>query len=72
MNFYPVCCLIAQSCPTLCNPMDWSPPGSSVHEISQSRILEYVLKEESFLLQGIFLTQGSNSCLLFGRQILYH
>ena len=25
-----------------------------------------------FLLQGIFLTQGSNSCLLLGRQILYH
>ena len=71
MNFYRVCCLVAQSCPTLCNPMDCSPPGSSVHEISQSRILEYVLKEEYFLLQGIFLIQGSNSGLLYCRQILY-
>ena len=31
-----------QSCPTLCDPMDCSPPGSSVHEIFQSRILEWV------------------------------
>ena len=30
---------IAYSCPTLCDPMDCSPPGSSVHEISQTRIL---------------------------------
>ena len=29
--FYPVLYLVAQSCPTLCNPMDCSPPGSSVH-----------------------------------------
>ena len=27
------CVLIAQSCPTFCNPTDWSPPGSSVHGI---------------------------------------
>ena len=33
--------LVAQSCPTLCNPMDFSPPGSSVHEILQARILEW-------------------------------
>ena len=32
----------AQSCLTLCNPMDCSPPGSSVHEISQAGILEQV------------------------------
>ena len=32
----------AQSCPTLCNPMDCSLPGSSVHEIFQARILEWV------------------------------
>ena len=31
-----------QSCPTLCDPMDCSPPGSSVHEILQLRILEWV------------------------------
>ena len=35
-------CLVAQSCPTLSNPVDCSPPGSSVHEILQARILEWV------------------------------
>ena len=34
--------LLAQSCPTLCNPMDCSPPGSSVYGILQARILEWV------------------------------
>ena len=31
-----------QSCPTLCDPMDYSSPGSSVHGISQTRISEWV------------------------------
>ena len=31
---------LLQLCPTLCDPMDWSPPGSSVHGILQARILE--------------------------------
>ena len=35
--------LVAQSCPTLCNPMDCTTPGSSVHEIFQARILEWLL-----------------------------
>ena len=34
--------LFAPLCPTLCNPMDCSPPGSSVHGILQARILEWV------------------------------
>ena len=33
---------VAQSCPTLCDPMDCSPPGSSVHGILQARILKWV------------------------------
>ena len=33
---------LLQSCPTLCDPMDWSPPGSSVHGILRTRILEWV------------------------------
>ena len=44
----------------LCDPMDCSPPGSSVHGILQARILEWL----PFLLQGIFPTQGLNPNLL--------
>ena len=36
------CCLVAQSCPTLCGPVDCSPRGSSVHGILQARIPEWV------------------------------
>ena len=35
-------CSVVQSCPTLCDPMDCSPPGFSVHGIFQARILEQV------------------------------
>ena len=34
--------LVAQSCPTLCDPMDCRPPGSSVYGVLQARILEWV------------------------------
>ena len=34
--------LVTQSCPTLCDPVDCSPPGSSVHGILQTRILKWV------------------------------
>ena len=46
---------------TLCDHMDHSPPGSSIHGILQARILEWL---SNFLLQGIFPTQGSNPHLL--------
>ena len=36
------CLLVTQSCPTLCDPVYGSPPGSSVHGILQARILECV------------------------------
>ena len=36
-------CSVVQSCPTLCNPMDCSPTGSSVHGISQAEIMEWVV-----------------------------
>ena len=39
--------LVAQSCPTLCDPMDCSPPGFSVRGISQARILEWVIISSS-------------------------
>ena len=47
---------IVQSYPTFCDPMNCSLPGSSVHGIVQARVLEWGCH---FLLQGIFLTQGS-------------
>ena len=37
-----VTCSATQLCPTLCDPMDCSPPGSSLHGISQARILEWI------------------------------
>ena len=61
--------LVAQSCPTLCDWWTISLPGSSVHGILQATILEWVAY---FLLQGIFLTQGSNLGLLHCRQNLYY
>ena len=61
--------LVSQSYSILCDPMDSSPPG---YGIPQARILEWVAIP---LLQGIFLTQGSNSqcllCFLHCKQILY-
>ena len=58
----PCLCLVAQSCPTVCDPMDcspWNSPGKNtgVHSLS--------------LLQGIFPTQGSNPGLPHCRRILY-
>ena len=63
------CCLVIKSCLTLCRPVDYIPTGSSVHGISQERILECV---------AIFFSRGSSwprdqihvSCI--ARQILYH
>ena len=60
--------LVTQSHPILCNPMACSPPGSSVHGISQAKILEWVAIS---FFRGIFPTQGSNPGPLCYRQILY-
>ena len=65
-------CLVTQSCPNLCNPMDCSLPGSSIHGIILARILEWIACS--------FSRGSSQSCdwthvyshLLLGRQILYH
>ena len=42
-----MCAKSLRSCPTLCNPMDCSPPGSSVHGILQARVLEWVAMPSS-------------------------
>ena len=49
--YHPCACSVAQSCLTLCNPLNCGLPGFSVHGISQSRILEWV---------AISLSKGSS------------
>ena len=54
--------MCAESCATLCDPMDCSLPGSPIQENFQAKTTGAGCH---FLLQGIFLTQGSNLCLLY-------
>ena len=66
---YPACASsVTQSCPTLCDPMDCSPPGSSVHGTLQVRILEWA----AISYTRIFLTQGCKlvSPALAGRRFI--
>ena len=62
-----------QSCLTLCDPMDSSPPGSSVHGILQARILEWVAiafsEEISSLSQFIGLTETNKQTIEQPRKI---
>ena len=62
------CVLVTQLWVILCDPMDYSLPGSSVHGILQARILEWVT---IFFSKGCSPTQGLNPGLLHFRQILY-
>ena len=59
--------LVAQSCLTLCDPMDYSPSGSSYHGDSPAKNTGVACHA---LLKGIFPTQGSNPGLPHCRQIL--
>ena len=61
--------LVAQSCSTLCNLTDSSPPGSSVHGVIQARILKWVTIP--FSKVSDFPNSGSNPGLFHCRQILY-
>ena len=63
-----VLCLVTQSCPTLCDLMDGSPPGSPVHGDSPGKNTRVGCHA---LLQGVFPTQGWNPGLQIYRQILY-
>ena len=54
---------VAQSCPTLCHPMDCSLPGSSIHGIFQAKVLEWVaiyLKK----MGKLYFTEIKNVCAL--------
>ena len=64
-------CLVSQMCLTLCDPMDYCPPGSSVHGISQARKLEWVAISSS---KGSYRPRdwtGVSCIFCIGRQILY-
>ena len=63
-----VCVLVTQLCLTLCDLMDCSPPGFSVHEDSPGKNTGVSCH---FHLQGAFLIQGLNPGLLHCRQMLY-
>ena len=63
-----VLCLVAQSCPTLCNPKDCSPPGSTVQGNSPGKNTGMGCHA---LLQGNFPSQGLNPGLPRCRQTLY-
>ena len=65
INYSIYLLLAAQSCPTLCNPMDCSLSSSSVHGILQATKLEWVAISRGF-------PQGLNPGLLYYRKILYH
>ena len=63
---------VPQSCPTLCDPIDCSPPGSSAHGILQARILEWIAISSS---RGSARSRNRTwvSCIsCIGRWILYH
>ena len=75
---------VAQSCPTLCDPMNCSPPGSSIHGVFQARVLEWGaiafsegLNERSAIFVSVkgqitniigFLLQLLNSALVVQKQ----
>ena len=65
---FSVLCLVAQSCPALCDRMDCSLPGFSVHGDSLGKNIGVGCH---VLLQGIFPTQGSNPGIPHCRWILY-
>ena len=61
LKFKMCCAKLFQLCPTLYDPMDYSPPGSSFHGDIPGKNTGVGCH---FLLQEIFLTQGSNPSLL--------
>ena len=56
--------LSIRSCPTLCDPMDWNPPGSSVHGILQTRLLQWVAMISS-RVSSQPRDQTHNTCISF-------
>ena len=65
-------CTVAQSCWTICGPVDWGPPGSSVHGFLQARILEWVAISYSWGFSWPRDRTHFSCTLCTGRWILYH
>ena len=63
---------VIQSCPTLCDPMDCGPPGSSVHRVLQARLLEWaaMLSSRGSSRPRTWTRVSHVSCI--SRQVLYH
>ena len=59
-------CWCAQSWPNLCDPMDYSPPGSSVHGIFQARILEWVAIRQHIKKQRHYFADKGPSSQSYG------
>ena len=70
---YVLCCAkLLQLCPALCNPVDCSPPGSSVHGMLQARILEWVSMPSSRGSSPPSDRTQVSYVLHTGRRVLYH
>ena len=54
-----------QSCPTLCDPIDGSPPGSCVHGILQARVLEWVAIGYCYINGKLALYKGNDFSFFF-------
>ena len=70
--FFSLPCLLTQLCPSLCGPMDCSPPSSSAHGIFQARTLEWVVI--SYSRKSSQPRDWTCVCCIscIGRQVLYH
>ena len=64
-------CSVAQSCLTLCHPMDCSPPGSPVHGILQARILKWIAMPSSRGSSRSWDQTCVSSVSCIGKQVLY-
>ena len=67
-----VLCSVTQSCPTLCDSTDCSPPGFSVHGVLQARILEWVAMPSSRGSSPLRNRTRISYMSCTGRRILYH
>ena len=76
-----MCVLVAQTCPTLCDPTDCNPPGASVYGILQARILEWIAipfsrgssrpRDQTLICTvGRFFTVWATSSVQFSRSVM--